>query len=83
MTKWEYTELEVTIGGPLTGTQAEATTFRSNGKHDSKKGNKETMFAQLGEAGWELVCSSARTDTGLGGKHKINYLFKRPVAVTP
>ena len=82
MQKWEYVELEVEIGGPLSGTRAHLWRFNVDGKHGENSGKYGTLIAQLGQEGWEMVASSARTDTGLGGKHKINYVFKRPVETT-
>ena len=76
--QWEYCELEVTIGGPLSGTKGTVWTFQTNGKHTQQSGNYGELFAKLGDDGWELASSSARIETGLGGKHKINYVFKRP-----
>ena len=78
MQKWEYAELEVTIGGPLSGTQCEATIYQPDQKHQKIRGNFGGLLAQLGEDGWELTVASARIETGLGGKHKINYILKRP-----
>lgn len=77
MAKFEYCELEVTIGGPLSGVQAEATFFKPDGNHGAKRGKYGALMAELGAAGWELMTSSARTDAGIGSKHKINYMFKR------
>ena len=79
MQQWEYCEVEVTIGGPLTGIHAQMWIFKSSGKHLQDEGKYGTLLAQLGEQGWEVVAASARTETGLGGKHKINYLLKRPL----
>jgi hypothetical protein len=79
MQKWEYGELEFTNGGPLTGTKGTVWLFKPDGKHTQMNGNYGELCAKLGEAGWELVASSARIETGLGGKHKINYVFKRPL----
>ena len=79
MQKWHYLELEVTIGGPITGTQGHLWWFKSDGKHFENSGNYGTLMAKLGEEGWELVTSSTRIETGLGSKHKINYVFKRPI----
>jgi len=78
MQKWEYREVEVTIGGPLTGVQGHGWVFKSDGKHVEMSGKHGVLFAQLGQEGWELVAASARIETGLGSKHKINYVFKRP-----
>lgn len=78
MTIWEYCELEVTIGGPLTGVRGELTIFKADGKHEEKNGKYGQLLAQLGAEGWEVVAASARTQTGLGGGHKINYILKRP-----
>jgi len=78
-TKWEYCELEITIGGPLSGIQAQTTIFRSNGEYTENRGRYGMLLAQLGEEGWEVVAASARIETGLGSKHKINYLLKRPI----
>lgn len=79
MQKWEYAEVEVTIGGPLSGTHADVYVYHSDGKHENYRDKMGVVFAALGNKGWELVASSARTDTGLGSKHKINYMFKRPI----
>lgn len=80
MKKWEYAEIEVTIGGPLSGTKAEATIFKPSGKHEQHNGKLGELLASMGADGWELVASSARTETGLGGKHKINYILKRDLS---
>jgi hypothetical protein len=77
MQKWEYAELEITIGGPLSGTKCEAIIYQPNQDHKKIEGKFGKLIAQMGEDGWELIVASARTETGLGGKHKINYMFKR------
>ena len=74
MTKWEYCEIEVTIGGPISGMKAEGWKFNANGKHVKFKGKHGTLFADLGLNGWEIVASSARISSGLSSKHKINYI---------
>lgn len=79
MQKWEYCELEVSIGGPISGTQGHLWWFKSDGKHTENHGKYGQLMAELGQEGWELAAASARTNTGLGSKHQINYLFKRPV----
>lgn len=78
MTKWEYAELEVTIGGPITGVKGKVTVFKTDGKFDERTGNYGELLAMLGEYRWEVAAGSARIETGLGDKHKINYLLKRP-----
>ena len=78
MQKWEYAELEVTIGGPLSGTKCEATIYQPNENHKKIGGNFGKLIAQMGEDGWELIVASARIESGLGSKHKINYMLKRP-----
>ncbi len=78
MQKWEYLEMEVTIGGPISGTKGHLWVFKTNGRHGENSGNYGTLLAKLGDEGWEIITSSARIATGLGGKHKINYMFKRP-----
>jgi hypothetical protein len=78
MQKWEYCEIEVVIGGPLSGTKAEVTYFKKD-RDVEQTGKLGPLLAELGEEGWELVAASARTETGLGGKHKINYILKRPM----
>lgn len=77
MAKWEYCELEITIGGPLSGVQGEATVFKAEGQHVVKKGRYGVLLAELGADGWEVVAASARTEAGMGSKHKIDYLLKR------
>lgn len=77
MTKWNYCEVEVTIGGPISGMKAEGWKFNIDGKHSKFQGKHSTLFAELGEDGWEMVTSNARIGSGIGGKHKINYVFKR------
>ena len=52
----------------------------SNGKDEKEEGKFGRLMAKMGAAGWELVAASARTDTGIGGGHKINYILKRAVA---
>ncbi len=79
MQRWEYGEVEVTIGGPLTGVQGHATIFKPDGKHTEIKEKYGILLAQLGHEGWEVVSASARIESGLGGKHKINYILKRPI----
>lgn len=79
MAKWEYAEMEVIIGGPITGVQAEVTIYQADGKHETRKDKMGVLFAQMGNEGWELSVSSARIETGLTHKHKINYIFKRPI----
>ncbi len=80
MQTWEYCEVEVTIGGPLTGIHGQLTSFKPDGNHIEDSGKYGKLMANLGQEGWELVAASARTETGLGSKHKINYVFKRPLA---
>lgn len=77
MQKWEYAEIEVVIGGPLSGTKADVIFYKASGKHETQGGKLGNILAEMGTDGWESVASSARTDTGLGGKHKINYILKR------
>jgi hypothetical protein len=78
--KWEYAEMEVNIGGPLFGEKAEVTIFKSNDKHETTKGKAGALLAKMGEAGWELVSTSARIgSTALSSQHKMNYVFKRPL----
>ena len=79
MQKWEYCELEVSIGGPLSGTRGHFWQFKPEGMHAEREGKYGQLMAELGREGWELVVASARIATGLGGKHVINYVFKRPV----
>ena len=79
MQMWEYCEIEVTIGGPISRTKGELYIFKPDGKHASRKVKLGEALAQLGREGWNLVGSSARTGTGLGSKHKINYILKRPI----
>lgn len=77
MQKWEYAEIEVTIGGPLSGTQCEVTIFQSDGNHKKSDGKLGKLLASMGEDGWEVITSSARIEAGLSSKHKINYILKR------
>lgn len=79
MQKWKYLELEVTIGGPISGIKGQIIRFEKDGKHYKKTGNYGALMATLGEEGWELISSSARIETGLSNKHKINYMFKLPI----
>ena len=78
MSKWEYANVRVVIGGPLSGTKTEITFFHSDGHHEEKAGEFGKVMALLGDDGWEMVTSNARIDAGLGSKHIINYMFKRP-----
>lgn len=78
MQKWEYCEVEVVIGGPISGVKGKSYKYQSSGKAIENKGDYQNMIAKLGDEGWEMVGSSARIETGLGSKHKINYVFKRP-----
>jgi hypothetical protein len=80
MHKWEYCELEVTIGGPLTGVKGTLWFLKPDGRHEEQSGKYGQLIAQLGQNGWELVAASARIETGLGSKHKINYVFKRQLS---
>lgn len=77
--KFEYCELEVSIGGPISGTTGTVFFFMPNGKHTKKNGNYGELLAELGSQGWEIVASSARIESGLGNKHKINYILKRTI----
>lgn len=77
MDQWEYAEVLVVIGGPLSGTKAEVTFFHSNDKHEHQEGSYGKTMAVMGEQGWELVAASARIEAGLSNKHKIHYVFKR------
>jgi hypothetical protein len=81
--KWEYAELEVTIGGPLSGTWCEGLIYQVGKKHEKTQGNFGELLAGLGDKGWELVAGSARIETGFSNKHKINYILKRPKEVAP
>jgi hypothetical protein len=80
MTKWEYAELEVSIGSTMSAVQPELYIFRTNGKHETRKNNSMgILFAELGEEGWELTTSNARVEPDkLSSKLRISYLFKRP-----
>ena len=78
MQKWEYLEMEVEIGGPLTGKKGRAWSYQANGKHVTIEGEPGALMAKLGDEGWELIASSARIITGLSANHKINHIFKRP-----
>jgi hypothetical protein len=79
MQKWEYAEVEITIGGPLSGISANIHIFKADGNHFQSSGKYGVLFAKLGLEGWELVAGSARIEAGFGSKHKINYVFKRPI----
>ena len=79
MQKWEYCELEVTIGGPITKTSTKLLFFKADGKHKQFSEEYGTLIAKLGNEGWEMVAASARIDTGMANYHKINYIFKKPV----
>jgi len=79
MQKWEYLELEVEIGGPITKTSEHLWWFKPDGKHFENHGTHGVLMAKLGLEGWELVTGSARILTGLTSNHKINYIFKRPI----
>ncbi len=78
MVKWEYAEIEVTLGGAFSGTQSTQTIFRANDKPEKKDGKADVLMAQMGEEGWDLVTAIARIEAGLAALHKINYIFKRP-----
>ena len=73
MQKWEYAELEVTLGGANSGSKGVVHMYRSDGNHESKNDKPGILFAQLGEQGWELT-----TMQGLTGTRFI-YIFKRPI----
>jgi len=79
MKKWEYCEVEVTIGGPISGTSVDIKMYKEDGKHTEYSEKFGKALAILGAKGWELAASSARIETGLSSKHKINYIFKRPI----
>jgi hypothetical protein len=79
MQKWEYAEVEVTIGGPISGTSVQGWIYSDDGKHKEINGKLGVIFASLGLNGWELVSSNARIEAGLTNKHKINYIFKRAI----
>lgn len=79
MQMWEYCELELAFGGPITGNKGTSWVLKSDGKHIQTEGDYGKMVARLGLEGWEVAAASARIATGVTGKHKINYLFKRPV----
>ena len=83
MQQWEYVELEVIFGGPITGAKGHIVWFKPDGKHSDKTDEYGKIIAQLGVEGWEVVASSARTDIRFGGKDKINYIFKRPMIQPP
>ncbi len=60
MQKWEYLELEVEIGGPITKTTEHLWWFKPDGKHFENHGAHGVLMAKLGLEGWELVTGSAR-----------------------
>lgn len=79
MQKWEYCELELNIGGPITKTSSKLTFFKADGKHKDYSNQYGIIIAMLGNEGWEMVGSTARIEAGMvAGSHKINYIFKRP-----
>jgi hypothetical protein len=81
MTKWEYAELELTMGGALSSLQAEAYIYHLDGNHEEIPDKRGILFAKLGEEGWELVTSNARVEPGvLKNPIRISYLFKRQKA---
>jgi len=73
---FEYAEIEVEMGGPISGTHCFLTLFHSD-KDELREGKFGQVMAEMGEKGWELVAASARRQTGLTSNHKINYIFKR------
>jgi hypothetical protein len=79
MQKWQYLELEVTIGDPLSKSQGHLWFFKPDGRHFENSGKSGKMMAALGADGWELVTSIAGFETDLDGKQKVNYIFKRPI----
>jgi len=80
MVKWEYCEAQISIkiGKALEDRPTNYVIFRRGGKHVRGDGKCGDVLAALGDEGWELVGSSARISTGIGGRHAINYIFKRP-----
>ena len=78
MGKFQYAEIEVETGDPMTGTNCQLTIFHADGKDETNAGKFGHVIALAGEQGWELVAGSARTqDSTTDGNHKSNYIFKR------
>ncbi len=79
MDKWEYANVRVAIGGLRIDIETEVTFFHSNGKPEEKKEEFGKLIALMGDNGWEIIASNARTDVGTG-EQIINYMFKRKKA---
>jgi len=78
MDKWEYANIRVSVD--LTGVQTEASFYHSDKKHEVKEGEFGKLLALMGDEGWEMVASNARTEGGPGKGQIINYMFKRKKA---
>ena len=73
MTKWQYCELTWQPQGVT------VTEFKTNGQHTVQtyaQHESPTLFAQLGEEGWEMTTAMASP----AGIHEYWYYSKRPVA---
>jgi len=79
MDKWEYANIRVSVE-TLTGVKTEVSFYHSDKKHEVKEGEFGKLVAMMGDDGWEMVASNARTDVGVGKEHIINYMFKRKKA---
>jgi hypothetical protein len=79
MQKWEYCELELSIGGPIARVTAVLLMYQADGKHKEFSNQYGVLLAMLGDEGWEMVGSTwhAAAPTLTTGQ-KINYVFKRP-----
>jgi hypothetical protein len=82
MTRWEYAEIEVAIGGPIPGPRFTGTVFDGNGDHQEIEinDNPARAIAAMGLDGWEMVSVYARVEVGLSNAHRVSYVFKRPLS---
>ena len=76
LTKWEYVEVIVQYGGPLTGITGHLTYFKPDKTIFERTDKYHALMAELGLEGWELV-SSTITPVNAIGNRQITHMFKR------
>ncbi len=80
MPKFEYAEIEMSVGGSVgPTTKCRVTVFHSD-KHEFLEGEFGKVMAEMGEKGWELVSTTVRQVAGMGITYRLDYIFKRPKA---
>lgn len=78
MTKWQYCEMTVEYGGPLTGVNGTITWWNEKGEPMSRQDKLGALMVQLGQQGWEMVSTSLIQGSALGNR-RVVHMFKRPI----